>query len=160
MREHHHHHHHYHGDASRDRSRYAYRAGEPGPGPNIHRLRRIPRKGKVSGVCAGIAEYFDWNVKWVRVAAILLTIFFFPLPIFVYIGLAVFMKPSDGLRPQALDPEEEQFWRTFSTRPKVTFAELKHRFRAIDTRLADIERTVTSDEYGLRKAFRDLERGT
>jgi phage shock protein C len=157
MPDYHHHHHHHHW---RDKGSYAHRAGQPGPGPNFHRLRRNMRRGKIAGVCAGIAEYFGWNLKWVRVAAILLTVFFFPLPIFIYLGAAVFMKPDTDIdRTQLRDTEEERFWRTFSTRPKATFSELKHRFRALDARLADLARAVTSDEYGLRKAFRDLERG-
>jgi phage shock protein C len=152
---HHHHHHHW-----RERDSYAYRAGQPGPGPNFHRLRRDPRRGKIAGVCAGLADYFGWNVKWVRITAVLLTVFFFPLPIFIYVGAAVFMKADTDIgRTEFRDIEEERFWRTFSTRPKATFSELKHRFRALDARIADIEHAVTSDEYGLRKAFRDLERG-
>ena len=157
MPDYHHHHHHHHW---RDKDSYAHRAGQPGPGPNFHRLRRNTRRSKIAGVCAGIAEYFGWNLKWVRVAAILLTVFFFPLPIFVYLGAAIFMKPDAGIdRAEFRNTEEERFWRTFSTQPKATFSELKHRFRALDARLADLERAVTSDEYGLRKAFRDLERG-
>lgn len=151
----HHHHHHW-----RERDSYAYRAGQPGPGPNFHRLRRDTRRGKIAGVCAGLADYFGWNLKWVRITAVLLTVFFFPLPIFLYVGAAVFMKADgDVERTEFHDVESERFWRTFSTRPKATFSELKHRFRALDARVADLEHAVTSDEYGLRKAFRDLERG-
>lgn len=157
MPDYHHHHHHHHW-RDRDRDSYAYRAGRPGPGPNIYRLRRIPSRGKIAGVCAGLAEHFGWRVKMVRVIAILLTVFFFPVPLFIYLAAAVLIKPVEA-RPDYVDEEEERFWRTFSTRPKATFSELKHRFRALDARLADIERAVTSDEYGLRKAFRDLERG-
>lgn len=153
---HHHHHHHHHW---RDRSDYAHNAGAPGPGPNIHRLRRLPAKGKIAGVCAGVAEYFGWSLKWTRISAILLTVFFFPVPVFVYLGAAVFIKPADVRATRFANKEEERFWRTFSTRPKVTFSELKHRFRGLDVRIADLETAVTSNEYGLRKAFRDLERG-
>jgi len=156
MRERHHHHHHHYD--SRNRDGYAYRAGEPGPGPNIYGLRRNTRRGKIAGVCAGLAEHFRWNLKLTRIGLIFATIFLFPLPIFAYMAAAVFIKP-DGGRPTVVDAEEERFWRTFSTRPKATYSELKHRFRALDSRLADIERTVTSDEYGLKKAFSDLERG-
>ncbi|WP_165793756.1 envelope stress response membrane protein PspC [Hyphococcus luteus] len=156
MPDYHHHHHHHHW---RDKDSYAYRAGQPGPGPNFHRLRRNTRRGKIAGVCAGLADYFGWSVKWVRVLSILLTVFFFPFPIFAYVAAAIFIKPDDGPPVEYRDQEEERFWRTFSTRPKATFSELKHRFRALDARLADLERAVTSDEYGLRKAFRDLERG-
>ncbi|WP_411818361.1 PspC domain-containing protein [Hyphococcus sp. DH-69] len=155
-----HHHYHYHW---RDRDSYAYRAGQPGPGPNYYHFRRNTRRGKIAGVCAGIADYFGWDLKWVRVATVLLTVFFFPVPALVYLGLAVVVKsdndPYDAEDAQFRDPETERFWRTFNTRPKATFSELKHRFRALDTRISDLEYAVTSDEYGLRKAFRDLERG-
>lgn len=156
MRERHYHHHHHH--HWRDKESYAFRAGRPGPGPNIHRLRRNMRRGKIAGVCAGISDYFGWSLKWMRLIVILLTIFFFPMPIIIYLAAAVLMKRDDGIETFA-DAEAERFWRTFSTRPKATFSELKHRFRAIERRIADLESAVTSDEYGLRKAFRDLERG-
>lgn len=156
--QHHHHHHHW-----RDRDGYAHRAGQPGPGPNFHRLRRDTARGKIAGVCAGAASYFGWNLKWVRILAVVITVFFFPLPIFAYIAAAVFLKadtdPTPRENAQFRDPDSERFWRTFSTQPKATFSELKHRFRALETRIVDLEHAVTSDEYGLRKAFRDLERG-
>ena len=159
MPERHHHHHHHHW---RERDGYAYRAGQPGPGPNFHRLRRDTRNGKIAGVCAGLADYFGWNLKWVRIGFILGAVVppFSPIGLILYGGLAVFLKTdTDVERTDFRDTESERFWRTFSTRPKATFSEFKHRFRAIDARIADLEHAVTSDEYGLRKAFRDLERG-
>lgn len=155
MPDHHHHHHHHHW---RDRHSYAYRAGDPGPGPNPHRLYKDKQRGMVSGVCAGIANYYDWNPNVVRGGLLFATLFTFPLPVIAYIFAALVLKPAPLGQPFRSE-EEEQFWRTFSARPKVTFSELKHRFRALDARIADVERAVTSDEYGLRKAFRDLERG-
>ncbi len=152
--DHHHHHHHW-----RDRDGYAYHTGDPGPGPNQHRLRRDMRRGKIAGVCAGIADYFGWSLKCTRLCLILATIFFFPMPLIAYAAAAVLMRRSDGVPPIYESKEAERFWRTFSVRPKATFSELKHRFRALDARLAELEKTVTSDEYGLRKAFEDLERG-
>lgn len=139
--------------------RYAWCAGEPGPGPNRHRLRRDMRRGKVAGVCAGLADYLEIRVKWIRLAFILGTIFVFPAPIIVYGVAAVLMKPGREYAPSAESFEEERFWRDFNARPQATFSELKHRFRALDARVAEMEGAVTSDEYALRKEFRDLERG-
>ncbi|MEO1250958.1 MAG: envelope stress response membrane protein PspC [Pseudomonadota bacterium] len=156
MRDHHYHHHHHH--HWRDRSGYAYKAGSPGPGPNRHRLYKDKSRAMLAGVCAGIANYYGWSVGWLRIALVISFFFVGPLTIFAYIAAVLFMKNAPNA-PEYSSPEEERFWRTFSTRPRVTFSELKHRFRALDTRLAEIERAVTSDEYGLRKAFRDLERG-
>ena len=157
-RHHHHHHHYYHG-GDEGHGGYARHAGEPGPGPNRHRLYRNVRAGKIAGVCAGVADYFGWNVKYTRAAAILLTIFFFPVPLFVYAGLAFVLRPGEPIANRYDDPKEERFWRTYSVKPRATFGELKHRFRAIEARIADMERTVTSNEYSLNREFRDLERG-
>ena len=154
MREQHHHHHHHHW---RDRDSYAYRAGAPGPGPNPHRLYKDKERGMVAGVCAGIAKYYGWNPGAVRVGLVMASFFVFPLPLIAYFFAAMVMR-SAPLGQTYESPEEERFWRTFSARPKATFSELKHRFRALDLRLADIERAVVSDEYGLRRAFRDLEK--
>ncbi|MEX0646060.1 MAG: PspC domain-containing protein [Parvularculaceae bacterium] len=151
---HHHHHHHY-----RDREGYAYHAGEPGPGPNRIRLRRNLKRGKIAGVCAGLADYFGWSLKWLRIGLILATVFFFPLPIILYGVAAIMMKPDRHEGPLYESTEDERFWRTFSAKPKATYSELKHRFRALDARIAQMEYAVTSSEYGLRKQFRDLERG-
>ena len=154
---HHHHHHHHHYD--RDREGYAYHAGQPGPGPNRHRLRRNTQRGKIAGVSAGLADYFDWNVNWIRFGWIVATVFAFPLPPIAYGVLAILMKPARADDPVYASREEERFWRTFSSRPTATVSAMKHRFRALDARIAEMERAVTSSEYDLRRQFRDLERG-
>jgi len=155
MRERHHHHHHYH----RERDSYAYQAGGPGPGPNRHRLYRDTNNKILAGVCSGIANYYGWRKPdGLRFAWFFTALFFFPFPVIAYIIAAFVLKPGP-MASVYQSPEEERFWRTFSTRPKATFSELKHRFRALDARIAGMESAVTSDEYGLRKQFRDLERG-
>ena len=155
MPEHHHPHHHHH---HHERDGYAYHAGEPGPGPNFHRLRRDMRNKQWLGVCAGIADYFGWDTTVVRIATVALTVLFFPMPLIAYVIAGMVMKPAQS-EPPPRSTEDERFWRTFSVKPKATFQELKHRFRAIDARVSDMERAVTSEEYGLNKAFRDLESG-
>jgi phage shock protein C len=156
MPERHHHHHHYYG---RDREGYAFHAGEPGPGPNHHKLYKDPNNKVIAGVCSGIANYYGWRrADGVRIVWALSFFVIGPFTIIGYILAAILLKPAPAI-PVYQSPDEERFWRTFSTRPKATFSELKHRFRAIDTRLSDLESAVVSDEYGLRKAFRDLESG-
>ncbi|MEL6360001.1 MAG: envelope stress response membrane protein PspC [Pseudomonadota bacterium] len=158
-KQHHHHHHYYYDDRGNRRHGYAFHAGEPGPGPNRHRLYRNMRDGKIAGVCAGLADYFGIDVKWVRIALIFSVLMSGTLTIFGYIVAAMVLKPGEPMAMRYGDPEEERFWRTYSVRPKATFSELKHRFRALDARVTDMERAVTSDEFGLRREFRNLERG-
>lgn len=156
MPDYHHHHHHHHYD--HERKGYAHRAGAPGPGPNPHRLYKDKSNAVILGVCRGIANFYGWRPEFVRIAFVGLFFLIGPLNIVAYLIAAAVMKNDPGV-PQYQSPEEERFWRTFSTRPKATFSELKHRFRALETRIADLESAVVSDEYGLRKAFQDLERG-
>lgn len=155
---HHHHHYHHYDGKNRNRDSYAYHAGEPGPGPNQFKLYRSIRDRKLAGVCGGIGEYFGWNTTWIRIGLVLGLIFSGPVMLFAYVVAAILMKPSRVGLPAYETQEEERFWRTFSTRPRATFSELKHRFRALDARISDMETMVTSNEYGLRKAFHDLEK--
>jgi phage shock protein C len=146
-------------DDRRGHRRYAHHVGDPAR-PNRHRIYRNMRDGVIAGVCAGLADYFGWSLKWSRIGAVLLTVFFFPIPIFLYIAAAILMAPGEPIRERYDDPDEERFWRTYSLKPKATMSELRHRFRALDARVAEMEHAVTSSEYALRKEFRDLERGT
>lgn len=141
----------------RARDGYAYHAGDPGPSPNHYQLRRDVRNKKIAGVCSGLARYFGWNADVLRAGWVISCFFSFPLPLFAYMAMAYFIQPEEHFRDYA-HPEDDRFWRTFSRHPRRTFSELKHRFRALDARISDMEYTVTTDEYGLRKAFQDLER--
>ncbi|MEM9706765.1 MAG: PspC domain-containing protein [Pseudomonadota bacterium] len=147
---------HYNGQANR--GGYAYEAGAPGPGPNFHRLQKSAHDRKLFGVCAGLARYFGWDVAAVRLVWALSTLFMFPFPAIAYLGLSIVL-PREIPETIIRQPDDERFWRTFSMKPKETFAELKHRFRALDARIGEMERAVTSDEFSLNQAFRDLEQG-
>jgi len=68
--------------------------------------------------------------------------------------MALLLKPM----PTQLfaSEKEEHFWRTVSVSPNLSVSELRKRFRGLDRRLSDIESRVTSDEFDLRRKFRDL----
>jgi phage shock protein C len=122
---------------------------------NPIRLYRDTRNGRVAGVCAGLALYFDIKVKFVRLAVILGMVFGMFVPIMItYVVLAVLLKPM----PEQLfkSDTDERFWRTVNVAPNLSVGELKTRFRTLDRRLAEMEARVTSDEFNLRQKFRDL----
>lgn len=60
------------------------------------KLMRSAKDRKIAGVCAGLAEYFDFDPTLVRVGYILLTLFTAFSGILVYIILCIIM-------PQAQD---------------------------------------------------------
>lgn len=124
--------------------------------PNPHRLYRNKRKGAVAGVCAGLADYFGGDVTLWRIGMVLALVFATPIALAGYVIAAVFVPPRPEPGPR-LSPDEERFWRGVSRRPEATFSNLKYRFRDLDERLADIERVVTSEEWRLRRQFKEIE---
>jgi len=123
--------------------------------PNPARLYRDTDKGKIGGVCAGLAEYFGFDLTLTRVLT-LLAMFFFPTLLLVYFGLwwLLPMKPGQLYR----DEEEKDFWRGVRVSPAATLSEVRHRFRSADAKLQRMERYVTSRNFTLDREFRDLER--
>ena len=146
--DHHHHHHHYHQDVGRaDR-----------PSPNPYRLTRSRTNRILCGVCGGLAEYFGWKAWHVRLAAVLSLMVFHPATSVAYIvGCFVMKRSPIDTRQAARTDADEQFWRNVSTRPGVTFSQLRHTFRGLEERIASMERAVTTEEYGLDRAFREIE---
>jgi len=49
-------------------------------------LYRIPSKGKIAGVCAGLADYFGWETWLVRILVVSGVLFGMPFLIFAYIA--------------------------------------------------------------------------
>lgn len=64
-------------------------------------LYRYPRDGRIAGVCAGLARYFDVSPFWARVATIGLFFLIGPFAIFAYIvaALALPTREDDGRSP-------------------------------------------------------------
>jgi len=126
--------------------------------PNPHRLYRINQSGGLAGVCAGFAEYFNIDVVIVRLAWVLSFFILGPFSIIAYI-VACFVIPSRTTKEKPkMKPEEDDFWRGVERQPTTTFSNLRYQFRDLDERLADLERSVTSKEWKLRREFRDLEK--
>ncbi|MCA8902495.1 MAG: envelope stress response membrane protein PspC [Hyphomonas sp.] len=127
--------------------------------PNPKRFYRSRKDKVLAGVCGGIAERFGWEPVLVRVLAVLGLLFGLgPIAIIAYVTIWM-ITPYAPVGMPAMSPDEDAFWRGVSDRPRATFGNLKYTFMDLDERLRDIERKVTSDEWRLRKEFRDLERG-
>lgn len=127
------------------------------PNPTTFKRSRINRVW--AGVCGGIAERFGWDPLVVRLLTV--AAFFFlggPLVLIAYIVVWM-ITPSrrPGEDRIYASEDEEAFWRGVSDRPSMTFSNLKYTFMDLDDRLQNLERNVTSDEWRLRKQFRDLE---
>ncbi len=124
--------------------------------PNPKRLYRS-RDKVVAGVCGGIAERMGWDATIVRIAFAVL--FFTGILSAVFIVYIVIwaITPVAPYRPRNLSPDEDRFWRSVSDRPAETFSNIRYKFKDMDDRLARMERSVTSEEWRLKREFRDLE---
>jgi phage shock protein C len=128
----------------------------PFASPNPHQLYRDPENGKLLGVCAGLADYLGVDVLIIRIATVLGAVFFTMPVVGAYLLAALLLKPKPP-RVYA-SREEEDFWRTVATKPDVTVAGLRQKFRDVERRLAGMETYVSSKEFELNRAINDLDR--
>lgn len=146
-------------------------------------LYRDPSRARISGVCAGISDYFGLEVWVVRIIAVS-ALLFFQWPVLLAYGIAYFVldtKPGSEKRryhgkpkrPKAraqaksnVDVEDEseaaadkatvqQVWKKGNI-PGQMMRKTKNRFNDIEKRLQNMESYVTSNQFQLRKEFRDL----
>jgi phage shock protein C len=123
-------------------------------GGGLSAIRRYPEQGWVAGVCAGIADYFGWSVKLIRLLVILAFVFsgLFPVGV-IYLALWYLMDPADARGPAGASPRRGGRLSGGGVSPAVAEA----RFERLERRLQQIEASVTQDELELRRQFRNLE---
>ncbi len=126
--------------------------------PNPKRFYRSRTDNVFGGVCGGIAERFGWDSTLVRLLMAVL-VFSGAATAFIVIGYIVIcmITPKTPVGQRQMAPEEETFWRNVSDRPRMTASGLKYTFMDLEDRLRNLERNVTSEEWRLKKAFRDLD---
>ncbi len=123
------------------------------------RLTRNTVDGKLGGVCAGIGDYLGWDHTMVRILTILLIIFT-GVPLVAYFILWVLM-PKDSRAPYVREYREEQesfkTGRAGTAHSTTTYNDVKSKFRSLEVRMQDLERSITSKEWKLNRDFRDLD---
>ncbi|HIG23906.1 envelope stress response membrane protein PspC [Henriciella sp.] len=126
--------------------------------PNPKRLFRSRNERILAGVCGGIGERYGWDPLVVRLVTVV-AFFFLAGPLMLLGYLLMWMiVPKAPKSYGHLAPEEEAFWRGVSDRPKTTYSGLKYTFMDLEDRLQNLEASVTSDEWRLRREFRNLEK--
>ena len=127
-------------------------------GVEFRRFYRDRRRGVVLGVCAGIADYFGFDLAVTRVLAVISLFLFMPMTLLVYFGTALLVpaKPDAGNGASDQSGEDREFQRAVRSAPQATLASIRHRFRELEARLQRMERYVTSPRFNLDREFRDL----
>ena len=106
------------------------------------------RHAKVSGVLAGVADYFDVDALWIRLGFVMTLFFLFPPIFFAYWVIAWTARP----KPYALyeeSAEEREFWTKVRVAPQRTIRDVRSSFRETERRLRDVEAYVTSSNSRL-----------
>lgn len=117
---------------------------------NPHHLYRDTERGRIAGVCAGIADYYNTSPSVVRILAIILTVFFTIFAVGAYCIMAIVIQP----KPDASGPVDDTFWREFSNQPRNTFGAVRHRLRELEHRLRRLEAHVTSKEFQMDRELK------
>ncbi len=128
---------------------------------NKRELFRDPINGKLTGVCAGIANYFDMEIWLVRILAI--SIFLLGggfLVLVAYIALTLMLEKQ----PLEMDQQRKQdnahklksrHWQQGKSASQLV-QNLQKDFTRLEKSVRNMEAYVTSEAYKVNKAFKDL----
>lgn len=132
---------------------------------NFEGMKRVPANGWIAGVCAGLAEYFGWNVRLLRlilVVTFLCTGFASMLVVYCVLWYVLEEGPPGSSvdvtkQSPAGTPGAPAFAATPATARSPSMREVHARFARLDERLRNIEECVTDREFDLRRELKKLE---
>ncbi|MCG9696238.1 envelope stress response membrane protein PspC [Shewanella sp. Isolate11] len=129
-------------------------------GSNGRTLYRIPESGKIAGVCAGIADYFNFETWLVRVLAA--SIFLLGgsgivIIIYVLLWMILDIKPGSSKSKQSHKEIElkKKVWQAGEP-ATAALKDVSSQFRQLEIRLQNLERHVTSDTFDLKREINNL----
>ena len=127
-------------------------------GTTGRRLYRDADRAVLGGVCAGLSTYLGFNLKVTRFLCVVAFLCAFPFAVIAYL-VAVLVIPASSSRVyDEYDYEErrKEALREEILRAKPTAQDVRERYKAMDERLAKIEKYVTSRRYQLDEELRRL----
>ncbi|MDK9739837.1 envelope stress response membrane protein PspC [Vibrio sp. D404a] len=124
-------------------------------------LYRDPINGKLSGVCAGLANYFGlevWLVRIMVISAALLGGSF--LVILAYLAMTFMLEKQprhyvDELKSKQEHTLKQKPWEQGQT-PESLLNTLEGDFEKLERDVRNIEAYVTSDTFKVNRAFKNI----
>jgi len=135
-----------------------------------HSYRRFTRnadRALLGGVCAGIADYFGFNLRVTRLLFVIAFFVAMPVTVLAYIAI-VLLVPAESTKVRYVVEREIRSRtrrRRMSRKERRQAAEeekqqaadaFDERCRSLNERLARIEKHVTSPRYALDREIRNL----
>ncbi len=120
---------------------------------------RLPHKGKIAGICAGLADSFEVNANFLRLIAVALVLSGIIPVVFVYITLIfVLPKKNTPWLPQRANQNQIIDISTSSKEiaPRSTH-QIKWDLDRASKRLNRLESYLVSDRYQLDHQYKKLE---
>ena len=123
-------------------------------------LYRDPQKGRIAGICAGLADYFGVETWIVRLLAISGLIFAGFITFTAYIAAWFLLdKKPVLLTPDSPIPATSRMkahsWQAGMT-PLQALDKVSRELAALEPRVQQIEKLVTSKEFTLQREFNKL----
>ena len=104
------------------------------------------RSGMILGVFKGLANYFDFSVKWLRLIGIIVFIISGLWPIVVlYLLAALVMKQEPIIPLESID--EQEFYDSYTHSRTGSVYRMKRRFENLNRRIQRMEDLVTDKEF-------------
>lgn len=128
---------------------------------NKRELYRDPQNGKISGVCAGIANYFGaevWLIRIVVISAALLGGTFLVLLAYVALAFMLEKQPmtySENIKSQQEHTLKSKPWQKGQS-PDQLLSVLEGDFNKLDAKIRGMEAYITSDAYRVNREFNKL----
>lgn len=123
-------------------------------------LYRNTDRALLGGVCAGLADYFGFNLCVTRILAVIAFCMAGPIAVIAYFTGVFLMPANSGGRRKRADRKSRRAARKADDEPRPTRAdtikEAQRRFESLDQRLARMEKYVTSSRYQLDREFEKL----
>lgn len=131
---------------------------------------RSADRAVLGGVCAGMADYFGFNLRVLRILAIIAFVVAMPMAVIAYLA-AVFLIPARSgtiyervvVREKPAKPSRrerrrarKEAMRQQEAAPSEAASEVRDKCRSLDKRLADLEKHITSSRYQLDREIRNL----
>ena len=132
---------------------------------------RSTDRAVLGGVCAGVADYFGFNLCVLRFLAIIAFVCAMPMAVIAYLAVVFLIPARSGTgqerapRPRRKTRRERKFERKQARRearqqeyavPNEAAIEVRDKCQSLDKRLAELEKHITSSRYQLDREIRNL----